>query len=155
MRVVVHARAVAEVEPAAEGRGCGPRVSLFDGIRRGAIGHADVWWINVAETIQDPLAPDLMESAEQTFAYRASGTVSDDVVAVRIEVDDGSVVEARLYDPPSGLEDVGPRVRRRVPLDAQPVGVRRRGGHHVARDRPGRERRGPRLRRDQSVRGLR
>ncbi len=92
---------------AAEGRGCGSRKQLFDGIRSGAIGHADVWWMNALDTIQEPVAPELGKSAQERFLYRAWGTVSANVSAVRIEVADGSVVEAQLYDPPPGLEDLG------------------------------------------------
>jgi hypothetical protein len=92
---------------ATEGRGCEPRERLFDGIRSGAIGHADVWWMNALDTIQEPVAPQLSDAAQEWFLYRAWGTVSAAVAAVRMEVADGSVVEAQLYDPPSGFEDMG------------------------------------------------
>jgi len=83
---------------ATEGQGCGSREQLFAGIRSGAIGHADVWYGSVAE---------MFGEQGRWWAYRVSGTVSADVAAVRIEVEDGSVVEAELYDPPSGFEDMG------------------------------------------------
>ena len=41
------------------------------------------------------------------FRYRAVGTASSDVASVRIELGDGQVVDAVLYDPPPGLEDMG------------------------------------------------
>jgi hypothetical protein len=82
---------------ATEGPGCGPRERLFEGIRTGAIGHADVWFGSAAE----------MFGEQGPWAYRVVGTVSEDVAAVRIEIEDGSVVEAELYDPPSGFEDMG------------------------------------------------
>lgn len=83
---------------ATEGRGCGPRAALFDTIRRGAIGHADVWWID---------EPSMFGENARWFRYRAVGTVSADVASVRIEVGDGQTIDARLYDPPVGLEDMG------------------------------------------------
>lgn len=92
---------------ATEGPGCAVRAKVFDGIRSGAIGHADLWWMNALDTIQEPVAPELGKSAQEWFLYRAWGTVSADVSAVRIEVADGSVAEAQLYDPPPGLEDLG------------------------------------------------
>ena len=83
---------------ASEGPGCVARERLFEGIRTGAIDHEDVWWIEVSA---------MFGEQGRWFAYRASGTASDEVAAVRIEVDDGSVVGAELNDPPPGFEDMG------------------------------------------------
>lgn len=82
---------------ASEGRGCGPREALFQDIRSGAIGHADVWSIE----------SQVLGSWDWSLAYRTFGTVSDDVAAVRLEIGDGQVVDATLHDPPPGFEDMG------------------------------------------------
>ena len=76
---------------ATEVPGCVPRDALFQGIRREHIGHADIWWTDEG--------PD--------FPYRVFGTVSDQVDSVRLELGDGQVVHAELYDAPSGFEDMG------------------------------------------------
>jgi hypothetical protein len=78
---------------ATEGLGCVSRERLFDGIRAGPIGHADVWYGDTYE--------------HGWWTYRAIGTVSADVAAVRLEVGDGQVVDAVLYDLPPGFEDMG------------------------------------------------
>ncbi len=77
--------------------GCGSRDELFG--RSGLpIDHADVWWMHEAS---------MFGENARWFRYRVVGTVSPDVAAVRIEVDDGRVVEAELYDAPPGFEDLG------------------------------------------------
>ena len=117
---------------ATEGRGCGPRGELFQGIRSGAIGHADVWHI------QGPV----LGSSYGWWVYRASGTVSDDVASVRLETGDGQVVDAELYDPPPGFEDMGRlfvaefRSKADPPSEA-PGGGRRIGWRAVALDANG------------------
>lgn len=83
---------------ATETGGCGPRGDLFDGIRSGAVGHADVWWIDEAS---------MFGENARWFRYRAVGTVSRHVASVRIELADGQVIDAELVDPPAGFEGMG------------------------------------------------
>lgn len=83
---------------ATEGGGCGSRDRLVDRIRTGAIGHADVWWTDESS---------MFGENAHWFRYRTVGTVSTDVASVRIEVGDGQVVDAVLYDPLPGFEDMG------------------------------------------------
>jgi len=81
---------VASDEPA-----CGTRDDLFGRRDPVPIDHADVWW-----------TPDWNEDA-RWFGYRVVGTVSSDVASVRLELEDGQVVQAELYDPQAGFEDLG------------------------------------------------
>lgn len=76
--------------------GCGAREELFG--RSGLpIDHADVWWIDEAS---------MFGERGRWFRYRIVGTASADVAAVRIEVEDGQVIEADLYDPPAAFADM-------------------------------------------------
>ncbi len=76
--------------------GCGRREELFG--RSGLpIDHADVWSIDEAS---------MFGENPRWLRYRVVGTTSADVAAVRIEVEDGQVIEAELYDPPTAFADM-------------------------------------------------
>jgi hypothetical protein len=90
---------------ATEGNECGSREAILQGIRSGAIGHADVWSMP-GPVLGDRWSWTYPHRWRWTY-YRAWGTVSEGVAAVRLEIGDGQVVDATLYDPPPGFENMG------------------------------------------------